>query len=171
MNPWRNCWNKNHTISELCSAHQLQSSFESPKELFLLFKKYSMTLKPLTWSYRRLQLFLQENNEWRGKALAAGSVRACCFSSCNRKSINCMFGQRFELNALLIITDCTHIQWPTIPSPSLFLIFILLWFVPLARSKHRHMPKSNIWSSDARGNWSFLFSENLTFQMFSSRLS
>lgn len=130
-----------------------------------------MTLKPLTWSYRRLQLFLQENNEWRGKAPAAGSVRACCFSSWNRKSINCMFGQRFELNALLIIADCTRIQWPTMPSPSLFLIFILLWFVPLARSKHRHMPKCNIWSSDARCNWSFLFSENLTFQMFSSQLS
>lgn len=37
-----------------------KAAFDSPKELFSLFKKYSMTLKPLALSYRRLQLFLKQ---------------------------------------------------------------------------------------------------------------
>lgn len=88
------------------------SSSSVTKQLLIVLKNFSLCLRniawrstPLTLSYHRLQLFLWENNEWRGKAPAAGSVGPCCFSSCNRKSINYMFRQRFELNALLIITD------------------------------------------------------------------
>lgn len=145
-------------------SHHFWALFSSSvtKQLSRVLKKFFLCLRNIAWrskllslSYRRLQLFLQENNEGRGKAPAAGPVRPCCFSSCNRKSINYMFRQRFELNALLIIADCTHIQWPALPSPSLFLISILLWFVPLARSGHKHTPKCNTWSSGARENWPF----------------
>lgn len=166
---------KPHYFWDLFGSSVTKQLLRILNNFFPLFKKYSITLKTLALNYRRLQLFLQENNEWRGKAPAAGSVRPCCFSSCNRKSINYMFGQRYELNALSVIADCTCTRLPARHLHLHSCLFSVCSALFLWQDQNTDMhlnvlcAKAILWS---RQDWPlFTLWENLTFKMFSTQLS
>lgn len=74
----------------------------------------------------------------------AACARPHCFSY-NEESINCMFRQRFEPNALLITADCTFILWSATCSSSFFLSLVgFCLFVCLSISLSCHNQNTNV---------------------------